>query len=160
VNIDRRRLLMIPLAGVTIFADESGAQEHYNFDPIAVAKLRAGEIAREISGSARDGSVPEPSKDAVFNTGLLLQAGLRALLPVPERRDVALPGTPSSKDPPDLVAAQENYKAVFASGAEASPTQKKAALLAIELAAQQLSSEGYRVFSVAVSDWMVQQRGP
>ena len=160
MDIDRRRVFMIPFAGITIFAGESRAQEHYNFDPVAAAKLRAGEIAREISGSARDGSVPEPSKDAVFNTGLLLQAGLRALLPFQDRQDVALPGTPSSKDPPDLVAAQENYRAVFASSAEASPTQKKAALQAIELAAQQLSGEGYKVFSAAVSDWLVRQSRP
>jgi hypothetical protein len=160
VNIDRRRAFMIPLAGIAILGEESRAQERYKFDAISVAKLRAGEIAREISGSARDGSVAEPSKDAVFNTGLLLQAGLRALLPIGERRDVALPGAPSSKDPPDLVAAQENYKAVFTSGAEASPTQKKAALHAIELAARQLSNEGYKMFSAAVSEWLVQQSKP
>jgi hypothetical protein len=160
VNIDRRGVFMIPFAGITILADETSAQQHYNFDPVAVAKLRAGEIAREISGSMRDASVSEPSKDAVFNTGLLLQAGLRALLPIQERGEVALPGTPSSKDPAELIHAQENYKAVFASGADASPTQKKAALGAIELAVQQLSSEGYKEFSKAVSDWLVQQSAP
>ena len=160
MNIDRRRMFIAPLAGITILAKGTSAQEPYNFDPVALAKLRAGEIAREILGSVRDAAVSEPSRDAVFNTGLLLQAGLRALLPIQERRDVALPGTPSSKDPAELVVAQENYKAVFASGAEASPTQKKAALDAIELAAQQLSSEGYEAFSAAVSAWLVQQRRP
>jgi hypothetical protein len=31
-------------------------------------------IAREIAASGRDASVPEPSRDEIFNTGLLLQA--------------------------------------------------------------------------------------
>jgi hypothetical protein len=159
MNIDRRGVFMIPLAGITILApDGANAQQHYNFDPIAVAKLRAGEIAGAISGTVRDTAVAEPSSDAVFSTGLLLQAGLRALLPVRERRDVALPGTQSSRDPIELTEAQENYKAVFAQGAEASPSQKKAALKAIELATQQLSSEGYVMFSKAVSDWLEQER--
>jgi hypothetical protein len=69
------------------------AQQHFDFDPVAIAKLRAGEIAREIEGSVRDTSIPEPSRDSVFNTGLLLQAGLRALLPAQERLEVILPDT-------------------------------------------------------------------
>jgi hypothetical protein len=159
VTIDRRAVLMMPLAASATLAPRGAdAEKHYDFDPVAVAKLRAGEIAREISASIRDPSVSEPSNEAVFNTGLLLQAGLRALLPVQERRDVALPGTPSPKDPIELVRAQENYKAIFASGAEASPDQKKAALDAVALASQQLSSEGYEFFSKAVADWLVQQR--
>jgi hypothetical protein len=160
VNVNRRQMFMVPLAGTTMLAEGTSAQGPYNFDPVALAKLRAGEIAREISGSVRDASVSEPSRDAVFTTGLLLQAGLRALLPIQERRDVALPGTPSSKDPPELIDAQENYKAVFASGREASPAQKKVALSAVESAAQQLSAEGYKMFSKAVFDWLRQQTRP
>jgi hypothetical protein len=33
-------------------------------------------------------------------------------------------------------------------------------LSAIELAAHQLSSEGYKLFSKAVFDWLIQQRTP
>src|SRR5262245_53290628 len=95
------------------------AQNGPDFDPIVTAKLRAGEIAREITASTRDASTPEPSGEDIFNTGLLLQAGLRALLPVGERQGVALPGTSSPSDPQELVVAQENYKAVFESGAQA-----------------------------------------
>jgi len=145
---------------VALTPEQGSAQQLFNFDPVAIAKLRAGEIAREISDSMRESSVPEPPRDAVFNTGLLLQAGVRALLPVNQRGDVALPGSPSPKDPIELTEAQENYKAVFASGAEASPAQKKTALKAIELASRQLLSEGYGLFSKAVSDWLVQQRVP
>ena len=71
---------------------------------------------------------------------------------------MALPGIPSLKDPIELVQAQENYKAVFSSGAEANPDQKKAALDAVALASQQLSSEGYELFSKAVANWLAQER--
>src|SRR5262245_41938481 len=120
VSSCRRLALMIALiiAGTSALSP-AHAQAPGNFDPIATAKLRAGEIAREIAGSERDPSVPEPSRDDIFNTGLLLQAGLRALLPVQERQGVALPGTPSPKDPPELTMTQENYRAVFESGGQA-----------------------------------------
>ena len=161
MEIDRRRafLLALTIASNSI-NDSVRAQPHFDFDPVAIAKLRAGEIAREISATKRDRSVPKPSRDAVFNTGLLLQAGLRALLPVQERKDVALPGTPSSKDPIELVEAQENYKAVFASGAEATPAQRGVAFKAVELASRELASEGYKTFAKAASDWVAQQRAP
>jgi hypothetical protein len=133
------------------------AQQHLNFDPVAIAKLRAGEIAREISGSDRDASVSEPSNDTIFTTGLLLQAGLRALLPVPERQGVALPGTPSPNDPSELVVAQENYKAVFESGAAATPAQKATALKSIMLATQRLERAGYTSLARSVSDWVETQ---
>jgi hypothetical protein len=129
-----------------------------DFDPIATAKLRVGEIVREITASARDASIPEPSREDLFNTGLLLQAGLRALLPVEERQGVALPGTPSQSDPQELVVAQENYKAVFESGAEATPVQKAIALKSIELATEQLQKGGYTSFAAAVAEWLRTQR--
>src|SRR5262249_6035230 len=97
------------------------AQAQPGFDPVTTAKLRAVEIARAITASARDRSVPEPSHDEMFNAGLLLQAGLRALLPPQERQGVALPGTPTANDPKELTTAQENYKAVFESGVNAMP---------------------------------------
>jgi hypothetical protein len=132
----------------------AGAQNGPEFDPIATAKLRAGEIARESTASARDASIPEPSSEDIFNTGLLLQAGLRALLPVEERQGVALPGTPSPSDPQELVVAQENYKAVFESGAQATHAQKATALKSIELAAQQLRNAGYTSLAARVDDWL------
>jgi hypothetical protein len=159
MKVDRRGAFMMALAiaGMSRFAP-ARAQQHFDFDPVAIAKLRAGEIAREIEGSVRDTSIPEPSRDSVFNTGLLLQAGLRALLPAQERQGVALPGTPSPKDPPELVQAQENYKAVFESGAEATPAQKATAFTSLELAAHQLETAGYTSFSRSVIDWLRTQR--
>ena len=156
--INRRVIFIGPLAILAAaFALERGnTQQNLDFNPVAIAKLRAGEIAHKISESMRETSVPDPPSGAVFNTGLLLQAGLRALLPVNERGDVALPGAASPRDPIELIEAQENYRAVFASGAEASSAQKQAALKAIELASQQLSSEGYKLFSKEVSDWLAQ----
>jgi hypothetical protein len=130
------------------------AQNGPDFDPVATAKLRAGEIARRIVASPRDASVPEPLWEEMFDSGLLLQAGLRALLPIKERQGVALPGPPSPGDPEELVVAQENYKAVFESGAEATPAQKATALKSIELATQQLRNAGYTSLSATVNDWL------
>jgi hypothetical protein len=130
------------------------AQNGPEFESIATAKLRAGEIARRIVASPRDVSVPEPSWEEMFDTGLLLQAGLRALLPVEERQGVALPGTPSPSDPQELVVAQENYKAVFESEAQATHAQKATALTSIELATQQLRNAGYTSLAAIVSDWL------
>jgi hypothetical protein len=159
VNIDRRFALII-IATITILSfalNMARAQNGPDFDPVATAKLRAGEIVREITASARDASIPEPSREDIFNTGLLLQAGLRALLPVEQRQGVALPGTPSASDPQELVVAQENYKAVFESGAPATPAQKATALKSIELAAQQLRNAGYTSVAARVNDWSRRQ---
>jgi hypothetical protein len=82
---------------------------------------------------------------------------LRALLPVEQRQGVALPGTPSASDPQELVVAQENYKAVFESGAPATPAQKATALKSIELAAQQLRNAGYTSVAARVNDWSRRQ---
>jgi hypothetical protein len=90
MRIKRRDLLLSALALTGILAPEPvRVQQLSDFDAVGMAKLRAGEIAREITASPRDPSIPEPSWDATFNDGLLLQAGLRALLPVKERRGVA-----------------------------------------------------------------------
>lgn len=150
---------MVPsVVGAGAAFEGSRAQSPSDFDAVGTARLRAGEIAREISASPRDPSVAEPSRDELFNTGLLLQAGLRALLPVQARQGVALPGTPSPHDPGDLIAAQENYKAVFESGGEATPTQRAAAFAALELATQQLRRAGYLVLAGKVADWVKTQR--
>lgn len=161
LEVSRRAMLSAFFAiAAGLGLEEGNAQQNLEFNPVEMARLRAGEVAKEISASARETSIPEPPRDAVFNTGLLLQAGLRALLPISERTGVALPGSASPRDPKELIEAQENYKAVFASGADASPEQKKKALKAIELASGQLSSEGYKLFSMAVSNWLVQQDAP
>ena len=121
---------------------------------VAIAKLRAGEIAEGIAGSQRDESFPETARDDIFETGLLLQAGLRALLPIREREGVSLPGPPSPRDPKELTEAQENYKAVFASGAEATPTQKAIAVRSIELAVRRLEKAGYISLAGQVTEWL------
>jgi hypothetical protein len=155
VKVNRRGTFTI-LAGLmmTRALDRADAQQQAAFDPVAFAKLRAGEIAREISESPRDPSGPEPPRDAVFETGLLLQAGLRALLPVPERDGVALPGKASPRDPPALVEAQENYTTVFQSGRTATPEQTAIAVRAINSAARQLGQAGFEQFSRGVIEWL------
>ena len=155
MKVNRRSVFMFALTFVGISGrGPVKAQQPFDFNPVSTAKLRAGEITREIEGSPRDQTVPEPSWDAVFNAGLLLQAGLRALLPIRERQGVALPGAPSPKDPPELVEAQENYKAVFQSGAEATRAQKAIALKSLDLAALQLRNAGYASLSKSLSDWI------
>jgi hypothetical protein len=158
MDVDRRGafVLALAIAGVSV-RNHAVAQPRSEFDPVATAKLRAGEIAREISGSERDTSAAEPSKDTIFNAGLLLQAGLRALLPVNERQGIALPGTPSPNDPIDLVNAQENYKDVFESGVGATAAQRAIAIKSIELAVKELGNAGYLSFSKSVSDWLSTQ---
>ncbi len=159
MQINRRSVLIIPsviAAGAAL--DRPQAQNLSDFDPVATARLRAGEIAREIAASPRDPSVAEPSRNELFYIGLLLQAGLRALLPVQARQGISLPGTPSPHDPGNLIAAQKNYKAVFESGGEATPAQKAEAIAALESATQQLRRAGYVVLAEKVVDWVRTQR--
>jgi hypothetical protein len=122
-----------------------------DFDPVAFAKLRAGEIARTIAGTEHERTFAEAAPEYAFETGLLPQAGLRALLPIREREGVALPGTPS---PSELVEAQENYKVVFASGMEANAEQRAKALRAIELAAERCEMVGYTALARQIRAWM------
>jgi hypothetical protein len=84
--------------GYTTFS-LSHAQTVAAFDPVSTARLRAGELTRAITGSPREESIVEPPRQQVFETALLLQAGLRALLPVEQRHDVALPGAPGQMIP-------------------------------------------------------------
>jgi len=155
MDIGRRSALVIALAMASACSlGTIRAQMRSDFDPVATAKLRAGEIAREIAGSQRDESVPEPARDDIFETGLLLQAGLRALLPIREREGISLPGTPSSRDPKELAEAQENYKAVFASGTEATATQRAIAIRSIELAVRRLEKAGYTSLARQVTEWL------
>jgi len=69
----------------------------------------------------------------------------------------ALFGTLSPSDPSESIAAQENYKAVFESGASATPAQRGTAIKSIELAAQQLQKGGYSLFARKVTDWLAHQ---
>jgi hypothetical protein len=156
MTMNRRLLILaisISLALRTMFGRVQAADSP-EFDPIATAKLRIGEIVRKIAEARRDTSRAEPSYDELFGIGLLLQAGLRALLPVHERQGVALPGTPSPGDRRELVLAQENYKAVFESGMEANPGQRATAVASIEQAAQQLRSAGYTGLADKVTEWL------
>jgi hypothetical protein len=161
MSVNRRLALVIASSiglGCRAMLDPARAQSPSDFDPVAPAKLRAGEIFREIAGSGRDASSPEPAHDELFNTGLLLQAGLRALLPVKERQGVALPGMPSPNDPKELILAQENYKAVFESGMEATAAQRATAIASIELATQHLERAGYTALAKKVIEWLRTQR--
>ncbi len=159
MKVNRRSAFMIALSLVgTSGLGRVRAQQSFAFDPVATAKLRAGEIARIIEESPRDPEFSEPARNAVFNTGLLLQAGLRALLPVQEREGVALPGAPSPNDPPELAEAQQNYQAVFQSKAGATPAQRAVALKAVDLAVLQLKNNGYMVLSNSVTGWVAAQR--
>jgi hypothetical protein len=119
------------------------------FNPIAIAKEVIGNLTDAIKATERDMSVAEPQGRATFNAALLLQAGLRALLPVGEREGVALPRI-FPTDAQELQDAQRNYAAVFESGKEATPEKGAAALEAIRLAAKQLSEQGYKKFASVV----------
>jgi hypothetical protein len=143
----------ILVLGCTTFS-LSHAQIVAAFDPVSTATLRAGELTRAITGSPREESIVEPPREQVFETALLLQAGLRALLPVEQRHGVALPGAPASNDPPQLVEAQENYKSIFESGSEATPAQKAIAVNSIRAAARQLEQEGYVSLSQQIIKWL------
>jgi hypothetical protein len=152
-----RRIALLVLSFVSgyhaMFKRVRGADQA-EFDPIATGKLRAGEILRKIAGSGRDTSRREPAYDELFYTGLLLQAGLRALLPVSERQGVALPGTPSPDEPKELIRAQQNYEIVFRSGVEATPEQYTVAIASIESAAQQLQDAGFVSLAGKVTEWL------
>jgi hypothetical protein len=156
-----RRLALAAVSigfGYRVIPDLVRAEGVSDFNPVAMAKLRIGELVRKIAEGRRDTSRPEPAHDELFNTGLLLQAGLRALLPVQERQGVALPGMSSPSDPRELILAQENYKAVFESGTAATPEQRATAIASAELAAQRLSRAGYTVLAAGVEEWLRTQR--
>jgi len=127
--------------------DLARAESPSDFDPVATAKLRAGEIVSRNSRQRTRRVSSRTGARRIINTGLLLQAGLRALLPVHERRGVAAARTPSPNDPKELILAQENYTAVFGSGTEATAAQRATAMASIELAAQQMEKAGYTVLA-------------
>ena len=118
-----------------------------------VAKEVIGNLTDAIKATPRDTSVPEPQGRATFNTALLLQAGLRALLPVGEREGIALPRI-FPNDAQELQNAQRNYAAVFESGKGATPEQGEVAFKAIELAAKQLDEQGYKTAAAVVNKFL------
>lgn len=125
------------------------------FDPMALAKLRIGEIVEAIKQSGRVSQVREP--DNLFSTALLIQAGLRALLPPAERVGVALPGVPNPNDPQGLSKAQQNYSAVFEGGKEATKAQRDVALHAVAEGARQLQKAGYQKAALILTTWLQNQ---
>lgn len=153
----RRRALVISLCVLLSF-ERAGAQVTSDFDPVGFAKLRAGEIARAIRDSPRQAATREVDQADLFVIGLLLQAGLRALLPVSEREGVALPGEPGTADPEDLVRAQRNAQIVLRSGREAMPAERAIALAAVRKAAEDMSARGYRVLSEEIFRWLEGQK--
>lgn len=130
-----------------------------SFNPTTVAKEVIGELTDSIRATHRDAGVSEPQGRQTFNSALLLQAGLRALLPVSERQGVALPKI-FPKDPPALQAAQRNYAEVFASAQEATPEQRAAGLNAVLLAARELADQGYERLADAINRFLVSQTSP
>jgi hypothetical protein len=121
----------------------------------ALAKLRIGEIVEEIKQSGRISQESEPGN--LFSTALLIQAGLRALLPPAERVGVALPGAPNPNDPQDLSKAQQNYTAVFDGGKEATKAQRDVALNAVAGGARQLQKQGYQKAAMVLTTWLQNQ---
>jgi hypothetical protein len=75
-------------------------------------------------------------------------------MPFHARVRIALPGTPSPSDPGELIAAQENDKAVFASGANATSAQKSGGDQIDRVGAQQLRKGGYTLLTGKVTDWL------
>jgi hypothetical protein len=122
---------------------------------MALAKLRIGEIVEAIKQSGRVSKEREP--DNLFSTALLIQAGLRALLPPAERVGVAMPGLPNPKDPQALRKAQQNYAAVFEGGKEATKAQRDVALNAVAEGARQLQKAGYEKAASILTTWLQNQ---
>lgn len=107
-----------------------------DFDPIETAKTVIGELA----------SATETS----FQDALMLQAGLRILLPVDEREGVALPKV-FPKDPPDLQAAQATVISVLSESREATVEERQSALTTISNVVDRI---GNKNFAAGVKSWL------
>jgi hypothetical protein len=123
------------------------------FNPIETAKQVIGELTDAITATPRNEAVPEPQGRATFNTALLLQAGLRILMPVEEREGVALPKI-FPNDPPELQFAQNTYADVFKSGCEASEKQRVIGILSLQKAAENLAAQGFEAYASTVTAWL------
>ena len=122
------------------------------FDPEAVAKLRVGELVEAIKISGQIGSIKQGTN--LTPTALLIQAGLRTLLPPTQREGVALPGPANPNDAKELIDAQSNLTEVFKSGKVVSPQERIVALRAVAQGAQQLQADGYIKAAAILLDWL------
>lgn len=125
------------------------------FDPEATARLRTGEMVEAIRATGRQVTA-RPAEGDVLLPALLIQAGLRTLLPPPKRGGLALPGEPGADDPESLIRAQKNLSLVYQSGKEASPDQRAVAKQAIDTAATMLWHEGYLKTASLLWGWLKQ----
>lgn len=107
-----------------------------DFSPVETAKTVIGELARATESS--------------FQDALLLQAGLRVLLPMDEREGVALPKV-FPKDPPDLQAAQATVISVLSENREATNEERQSALTTISSVADRI---GNKNFAASVKSWL------
>ena len=125
------------------------------FDAEAVAKLRIGELVEAIKFSGQASSIK--SETNLIPPALLIQAGLRTLLPLIQREGVALPGPANPNDPKELVAAQSNLTAVFQSGKAATTQERNLALGAVAKGARQLQDNGYSKAASTLQAWLKAQ---
>jgi hypothetical protein len=116
------------------------------------ALLPIGELVASIKATPRDQSVAPPQEHTIFNTALVLQAGLRVLaLTAEERKKVAFPPKSFPNDPEELKIAQKNWAEVLESGKEqASHHQQLAAMESVSLAITQISQQGYLDYAEGV----------
>jgi len=125
------------------------------FDAEAVAKLRIGELVEAIRISGQTDST-KPGTNLI-PPALLIQAGLRTMLPPRQREGVALPGPANPNDSKELIAAQSNLTVVFQSGKMATPKERSLALEAVGQGARQLQAYGYRKAADTLQDWLRNQ---
>ena len=121
----------------------------------AVAKLRIGELVDAIKISNQPGTTK--SETNLIPPALLIQAGLRTLLPPSQREGVALPGPANPKDAKELIAAQSNLTQVFQGGKMATSQERKIALGAVAQGARQLQADGYIKAAGILQDWLKKQ---
>ncbi|WP_424184810.1 hypothetical protein [Synechococcus sp. WH 5701] len=121
------------------------------FDPVATASLRTGEMVNAIKRSGRQD--PSSSEPDLIPSALLIQAGLRGLLPPSERTGIAMPGKPDSNDPEPLVKAQSNMMKIYQSGSEANTEQRMIAIQAVIEGASMLEKYGYTKAASILIQW-------
>jgi hypothetical protein len=125
------------------------------FDPEVVAKLRVGELVEAIKISGQIESIKQGTN--LIPPALLIQAGLRTLLPPTQREGVALPGPANPNDPKELIAAQSNLTEVFKGGKVVTPQERIVALRAVAQGARQLQADGYIKAAAILLDWLKDQ---
>ncbi|MFN7677980.1 MAG: hypothetical protein ACK5QW_05205 [Cyanobacteriota bacterium] len=122
------------------------------FDPVATARLRTGEMVEAIKATRRQG--PASASPDLIQPALLIQAGLRILLPPDQRQGLALPGEPGPKDSKPLVSAQNTWTAVYQSGRPANRQERAEAHRAILKGSELLETAGYREAARVLRDWI------